>query len=303
MSLPYSQINAITKDLYLPAMVDTIFASNVAFNRFKKSGQYKKGSGNQVVQPLLYATNAQSGWFTGAGTLTVTDTAQFTGAVFPWSESFVPITITKIDEAVNSGAEQVVNLITAKTEAASMSLAATIGTALYEDGSVTSSFDGWKLALAVTGDYASIAKQTYAWWRGNVDSTTTVISYPKLRALIGACTIDSQRPTVIYTTQAIFDDILALIQPQQRIVDSSMADLGFQNVKVDGIPVIVDAKCPAGYLFAINEKSNTLWTLEDFRFDPFIAVSTSAVKTARIFWTGTLACANPRLSGMMTALV
>jgi hypothetical protein len=301
MALTYGELTSITEKMFIPKLVDNIFDSN-AFLAKLKAKAYEKGSGERAIQPLAYATTTAAGRFSGSDTLDTTPNDQITAAEYLWKQYYANITVTRIDELKNSGPEAVINFVKAKVQLAEKSLASLLGTDLLSDGSTTNSIQGLKLAAATSGTHGGIAKASYSWWQGNVDSTTTAVTYPTLRDMMGLCTIDNDMPDMIVTTQAIYSDIVSLFQPQQRFTDSKTADAGFKNIMFEGTPVVIDSHCPSGYIFFVNTKYLTLYWLEDFRFDPFLRVTNQAVTTAKIFWTGALAASNNRMLGMMSAI-
>jgi len=104
------------------------------------------------------------------------------------------------------------------------------------------------------------------WWDcGYLDSTqhtlanqldSTSTSYlPKLFGnLVNGCTVGTYRPTVIVTTEAIFNTYETIVRALQQIPQSVEGDLGFQFLKFRGIPVIHDPYCPAEHVYGLNLK-------------------------------------------------
>lgn len=301
-----SEISSLTQRYLVPKLVDNIFASNILFNRAKKRGWYETlDGGTQISQPLLYATTGNAMRYSGSETLSTVDTQQITDASFDWKEYAVSIPVTRLDELKNSGKNAIISQIKAKVQAAEKSLKDLLGTDLFGDGTTAKAILGLRLIAAATGTYGGLAKGSYSWWQGKVDSTTTALTIASLQGLIGDCTIDTDKPTVIATTQDLFDDLYAALQPQQRFADEDTLKAGFSNLLINGIPVIVDSHCPSGYLFALNENNLHLYAHSDenFRFAPFRQPTNQNVKVAQIFWTGALTCDNCRLQGMATSLV
>jgi hypothetical protein len=302
MALTYGELSSITQNFLVPKLVDNVFDSNVLLSRARKKW-YEKGSGLQVQQPLAYATTTAAGRFSGADTLNNTPNDQVTAATWDWKQYYASIQITRLDELKNSGKEAVINLVKSKVQLAEKSLASLMGTDLFAAGTTANSIVGVKGICAGSGTtYGNISKTDYSWWRGQQDTTTTAITYPKLRDMLGNLSIDNDKPSLIITTKAIYSDIVALLQPQQRFTDAKTADAGFQNVLVEGLPVVQDSHCPSGYIYLLNESYITLYYLEDFRFDPFTKPINQAVSVAHIFWTGALACSNCRLQGEFSAI-
>lgn len=306
MALNYSELNSVTQTYFIPKLVDNIFASNAMFTRMKKKNYEKMDGGTKIIQPLLYAQTSAAGRYSGADTLDTTPNDQITAAEFTWKQYYANITITRIDELQNSGKAQIVNLLKARVQAADKTLSNILGGDLFNDGTQDSkAFPGLKAICAGSGStYGGISKTDYSWWRGVADSTTTVLSMPVLRGMIGDLTIDSDGPTVMVGTQNIYDDIYNLFQPQQRFQDSETIKAGFKNILVEGIPFIVDSHVADGNLFFLNENYINMIAHkdEDFRFEPFIKPTNQNISTAKIYWTGSLTASNCRMQGMFSAI-
>lgn len=298
-----SAISSLTNRYLIPKLVDNIFDSNVLMRRAKSKGWYDTIDGGTTIdQPLVYAQTTAAGWYSGSQTLSTDDNQQITQATWDWKQAYANVTITHIDELINSGSNAIINHLKSKVQLAEKTLKDIFATSLFGDG--TTGIQGIKLICAATGTHGGLAKATYSWWQANVDSTTTVLTPAALQALIGDCTIDSDRPTVIVTTQDLFDDLYNAFQPQQRFADEDTLKAGFTNIIVNGIPVIVDSHCDSGYLYLLNEGyiSIKAHKNENFRFDGFVKPVNQNIKTAKIYWAGAMTSSNNRMHGMFTSL-
>jgi hypothetical protein len=203
----------------------------------------------------------------------------------------------------NSGDAAKVSFVKSKVQLAEKSLAYAMGTDVYT-GSTSASLVGLATMIGSSRTYGGIDSSTYTWFDAQVDSTTTVVTIPKLESMFGLCTIGNVHPSLIITTQSIWDSYFSLLQPQQRFMDSKTADAGWANVTFRGVPVVVDNRCPTYYLYMINEDYVKLYahSKRDFKMEPFIKPVNQDLATAKIYWAGILACDNPRLQGKMSAL-
>lgn len=306
MALNYTQLTAITQDYFLPKVIDNIFNSNALLQRARSKKWYTTNydGGLQIIQPVAYAVTSSSGWFTGAGVLDTSDNDQITAAAFTPAHAYANITITRDDELRNSGKAQVANLIKSKVQIAEKTLADTIGTGLYNDGTTTNAMTGLRLAVDSAGTYGGIDRSAYTWWAAQEDGVTAVTSIAKMQAMFGDCSIGSDKPTVITSTQDLYDAYYALLQPQQRFMDSETAKGGFTNLMFNSVPIVVDSHCPANHMFFLNEDYIELVVHKDenFRFEPFQKVINQAVQAAKIYWYGNLVVSNCRMQGKMNAL-
>lgn len=304
MALSYDDITAVTQEYIEPKMYDNIFASNAGLSRAKSKGWYNKiGGGTKVLTPLLYATNSQGGWYS-TSTLAVTTNAKKTAAEYEWKRLQKPIVVDGLDELKNSGEAQIIDHVKTEVQIASKSAANDMGDALFNDGSTAAEIQGIKLGCAATGTCGGLAKATYSWWQGQVDSSTTSLSLSKMQSLFGDCSQDADRPSVIFTHQDRYDDVYGLLQPQQRFGDADTMKAGFTSILWNGIPIIVDSHCDSTHLYMINENyvEFKVHKSRDFVITKFQAPTNEDAKYAHVFWAGVLAWKNCRMCGMFSAL-
>jgi hypothetical protein len=285
-------------------MVDNIFASNALLQRAKKKWYESVPGGTKIMQPLAYATTSNFEWYTGGSTLNVSSNEQMTSAEFEWKQCKASIVINGTDELKNSGDAQVVNMLKAEVQMAEKSLSDQLGTGLFNAGNTTNAIIGLRAMVLNSGTYGIISRTSNSWWNAQIDSTTTALSLAKAQALYGDCSVDSDRPTVIVTTQNTYDDFYALIQPQQRFGDEETVKAGFTNILWNGLPIIVDSHCPSGYLFMLNEKYISLKYQKDrnFSLTNFQTPVNQDARYAHVFWMGALTGSNCRMQGAFTAL-
>jgi len=303
MALTYNEITAITEKYFQPKLVDNIFDSNVLFARLKGKQQMLSG-GEKVLCPVAYATTTASGSYSGADALNTTPNDQITAAEFDWTQYYANITITGLDELKNAGDAAKVSFVKSKVQLAEKSLADNLGTDLYNLGTTSGALIGLRLAVDSAGTYGGVARGSYSWWAAQEDGTTTTLTYPAIESVYGDCTVGKSKPTIMPTTQDIFDDYLGLLQPQQRFTDSKTADAGFLNCMFRSTPIIVDNSCPASHLFFLNEDYLHLFvhSKRNFKLEPFIKPTNQDVATAKIYWAGVLAIDNCRMQGKMNAI-
>lgn len=303
MALTYDQISAITEKKFIPKLVDNIFDSIPLFLRLKKKQKLQSG-GTQVLVPLNYALNGSGGWYAGSETLDTTDTENITAAAFSWAQLYENISIKRSDELKNMGDAAKVNFVKSKIEIAEKSMADRLGDGVYSDGSNSKSIVGTQVFIATSNTYGGISQSSYSWWQGNVDSTTTTMTISALQTMWGNCTVGSEHPSIVVSTQTNYDRFYALLQPQQRFMDAQMAKAGFTSLMFNGAPWVVDSKCPSGDVIMLNEKYLDLYPHKDenFRFKPFAEPVNQNLKLAKIYTMLVFASSNNRMHGTLNAL-
>jgi hypothetical protein len=306
MAINLGEVGAITQKYFVPKLVDNIFASNPLLQRAKRKWMDVVDGGATVEFPVAYAQTTAAGWYAGADPLDTTANDQIDNATFNWAQAYANITITRADELKNSGRSQIINLVKAKVQLAEKTLADKVGTALYNGTAANKQIVGLETAIATASTYAGISQTTYTWWAAQIDSTTTVLTVPTIRKLIGSCTVGSDRPTVATTTQTYWNAMYNLVQPQQRFVDEETANAGFTNILWEGLPVLVDSHVGSTNLLTfLNEDYVHLVVHKDenFRFEPFVKPVNQNLSTAKVYLMAVLAVDNPRMNGAFTALV
>ena len=130
MSLNYDSLSALTRDKFLPVLVDNIFNSNPIALKLLKNGE-KLGGGKKIITPLEYGTNGAQGFYNGYDVLDTTPSDPITAAEWNWKQAFSSITISGEEELKNNGDSQVLSLLKAKMKNAEKSLKDLFGQKLF----------------------------------------------------------------------------------------------------------------------------------------------------------------------------
>lgn len=305
MALTYSQISAVTRNKFVPKLVDNIFDSDPLLQRAKDRGWYTRIDGGEtILQPLLYASTTASGSYNPTDVLNTTDNDQMTAASYAWRFYYANITIARADELKNMGDSRVLNFVKQKTMAAEMSLKDKLQDGLYSDGTTASDIGGLRLIVDSANTVGGISQSSYSWWQSQEDSSTTTLTLSAWQTQFNTLTIDGNTPTVGMCTRSIYNSYYALLQPQQRFMDAKTAKAGFQSLMFNGVPVISGSKVPANHHFWLNENFLHLYYHpdEDFRFEDFQKPVNQNIKLGKIYWAGNLGSSNNRMHGKFTAL-
>lgn len=305
-TINWDNINTTTDRVIMPKIVDNIFRSNPLQAKLYKKGT-KLDGGAYITQPLIYG-EGPGGFFTGSAVLDTSAAEILTSAVFEWKFAYASATMEWADELKNAGASAVAKIVMAKMQTMEKTIRNIMGQGIYSDGTDVASIVGLRAMVSGTGTtYGGISKTTNSWWRSQIDSTTTLatLSMLTMRNLLGLATEDTDTPDMGVTTQAIYDRVYSLFQPQQRFMDSATLKAGFQNILIEGRPLIVDSHCPTGYLFWLNTDYIDFVThsAANFKRKPWVEPWNQEVRTTRILWAGNLTGSNCRYQAAHTALV
>lgn len=320
MALSYDNLSALTKDKYIPLLVDNIFESNVLTKRLLKKSK-ASASGNKVLQPVEYAKSSSTNFYNGYDIMDTSPSELFTDSEWEWKQMYATISISGREEALNDGAERVIDLLEAKVKNAEKSMKDLFGTTLYGNTDGTGNeFVGLQKMIHTSRTVGGINSSDYSWWdAGYVVASGNSPTYADLatdgdadfiqdhlRKAVSSLTIDGSRPTMIVTTPIILDAYEESLTAQKRFgaSASSEADAGFRNLLFRDIPVFADDHCPAGMMFLINENFIQFrhHRKRNFSFEPYQKPLNQDARVAKIQWLGALTCSAPRYMGKITGL-
>lgn len=263
MSELYGQrIQTTVQTHYLPFVVDTILNSNVMFQRVVRAA--KKWSGRTLRSPIKVSKNITGTSFRGFDTFSVaaTDNRQF----LEFTPSFYQITCALPGDelSVADTEDKVLDLMKLTIQSDTEDMADDLGTIFYADGTGNGSKDPLGLG-ALVDDGTSVAtigglsRTTYPTLASTVTASSGTLTLAKVDTLWIAVTSGAQKPTAIYTTEAVFNFYGQLLRPQERInkdvgtMKGLSGGTGFVALAYNGKPVLMDEKCTSGAFIMLNE--------------------------------------------------
>tara|TARA_Y100001938_G_scaffold14676_1_gene18174 strand:- start:1682 stop:2815 length:1134 start_codon:yes stop_codon:yes gene_type:complete len=150
-------VSALTKDVFLPILVDNIFNSNVLCHKLLKNAELLDG-GAQIVTPIEYAQNHNnnSGWLElgGLGSTGQTATEVAQKATWNWATAYNSIVLSGEEQFVNAGANQVLSVLKARMSNAEKTIKDLFGTGMFNAGLVSNGLTTLNGAGSLaSGDY------------------------------------------------------------------------------------------------------------------------------------------------------
>lgn len=167
-------------------------------------------------------------------------------------------------------------LLMGEIDSAAQQLAKTINKELYTGTGATNRIHGLLAsgapAIGPTGAYAGVNPATsgYEQWAGNeVDAAGAPISFELLRSLRKAVYVASGKKFDLFVCDPTqYAAIGALFGEQRRWTDTVRTAMGtiklaggFTALEFDGIAIVEDVDCPAGYVLGINTSEIALQEL------------------------------------------
>ena len=133
-----STVSALTREKFMPVLVDNIFNSNALCLKLLKNAD-KLDGGVKINVPVETAQNGNSDWLADTGlTATaqaMTDIAE--KAVYSWATAYNSINISQNEIHMNQGSNQVLSMLKAKMKNAEKTIRNLFGTGMFATSVVT----------------------------------------------------------------------------------------------------------------------------------------------------------------------
>ena len=125
-------VSAITRDKFMPILVDNIFNSNILCHKLLRNAD-KLDGGVAINVPVEIAQNQNSAWLApgGLGDTTQTKSDVATKAVYNWATLYNSVIIDGSEQHINMGSNQVLSMLTSLMKNAEKTIKDKIGSALF----------------------------------------------------------------------------------------------------------------------------------------------------------------------------
>lgn len=275
-------VNTITQDEILPSVVDSVLNSNVLTLRLMSNP--KPWAGEQLKVPVKVSKNAAGGSFDGFDSFSTSRSNTRISMAFGPKGYYQSVVISNLERAVNAGKSKVIDLVAVEMDSSQQDMTDGIGTAFYSDGTGNGSKDFTGLAAAVddgsvAGTYGGKSRTTYTTLKSSVTAALGNLTLAAMATSYDAATKGSDRPTIIVTTEAVWGYYEQLLQPTvvanydsggfSQVTKQGTAqnrgalkgEIGFDALWYRGTPVVKDEKCTSGYMYFLNEKYLSWYSL------------------------------------------
>jgi hypothetical protein len=318
-----NEINSISRRYIYPTLVDNVYRSNLMFFRANARNKKMVQGGYQIEIPLVYGRFAAGGFYTGFDLLDVSPSDTVKNAAYDWKQAYVPVTVDGLTLIRADSPEAVVNFLSFYFEQAQTELAEILGVGVWSNVvSNNKSVDGLVGAIdngAVAATYGGLSRASNTFWNSQVSTAAVPLTLAQIQSLFGNTTEGGRHPTIIVTTQNVYNLYWALntgvqsatgvpgqafpVQPEGH--DVQLAQAGFTNLVFNGVPITVDSHVPAGQMFFINEDYLYLYVnpRADFNMKEFREPVNQDAMTSLILWAGNMCFSNVLRHGKMTGIL
>ena len=254
-NVDYSTLNALTKEQYIPTLVDNIKKKSVLLSKFLSSSK-PNASGKKIVVPVEYAdANSSSyGFYSTYDDLGVYPDEFAKQVSYDWSQAHASVAISGFEERVNDNPEKLVDLLSSKMKSAEKTLMKFFSGVLYGFNDLKSIANQTSALGGITpGNTAGTLEKI---WKGAFDvSKATVINDVDdsgkalfdnfsqvideiLREAFEIFHRDSgEQPKMIVVPQIVADAYEQHLSDKKRapsMASSEIADAGFSGFKYRG---------------------------------------------------------------------
>jgi hypothetical protein len=316
---------------YRKKLIENLLGQQALFWQLNQRGfvQEDKG-GRSIVTPLMYGENSTVQSYAGWDLLDVTPQEGMTSAEFDWKFIAGTVTISGEEEFKNSGDKnKIFNLLESKIRQLELSMQLEMNKQLFADGSGNGYKDITGLAAAVEdgatwSTYGGIDRNVAAnsWWRNKYIEYDTFMGSAKkfhdaysvsssiggiaaMRNLYNSCTIGNSSPTLIVTTQDIYEAYEADAEgKKQRVTDTKMYDAGFQNLVFKGTPMIFDEDMDDEGVLMLNAEylKFVIGKGRNFTTTPFVKPQNQDAKVSQVLWAGNIVTSKSDQHGRISNL-
>lgn len=236
-------------------VADNVSNHNALLNVMKRKKKMKTYSGGYEIQePLEYADNSTTQRYSGYDQLNTQASDVLTSAKYDWKQIALHVSASGREIRMNSGKEQMINLVKARKTNAMHSAANFMSTDIYSDGSLSNQIGGLANLIQTNGQgtVGGLNAATYDFWRNqfkemtgtNLAATPTVANAASMKADMNSLWLSTVRgndkPDLIVMTHDFYALYETGEQQLQRYSDGELAKAGFETLKYKSADVVFD---------------------------------------------------------------
>jgi hypothetical protein len=303
----FDEILSTTLKNYIPKLTDNIFSARPLFYALTNGQTIRRVSGGaKIVVPIIYGTNSTAGSYSGVDTIDITAQTGISAAEYDWKQYAATVTISGIEEAKNNGEAAIIDLLEGKIFQTQETVIENMNTMFWADGTGNSSKDWNGLHLIVAKPNTSLGgidptDSGNSWWASTETDENGALTQLTMANVYNSVSVGNDQPTIIITTQTLYEKYESLLESQIRYTDTDVADGGFQNLLFKGAPVTFDGATTSGQMMFLNTKYLQLVAHSDvwFKPTPFVRPTNQDAVFSQLLCYGNLTCSNRARQGYL----
>ena len=311
----YNDVFTVTLENRSKSLADNVSKNNALLSRLKSKGNLRPISGGSKILEELEYGEGDMVWYSGYDTISYTPKQLFSAAEYALKLCAVPVAVSGEELLINSGDEQVMDLLEKRIANAEKTMCNKMSAALFGDGTASSGKAIGGLVLLVADDPTSgtvggINRATTGneFWRNK--SLSAALTADNIRTnmdkLYLNCSRGTDKPDLIVCDDEMYSLYEKSVSDLQRFTNPNMADAGFVSLKYKGADVIFDGgqggNCPAKHMYFLNTDFIYLRSHKD-RNMKVIGGERMAVNQDALYkiigWAGNMTMSNAATQGVL----
>lgn len=260
----YTEIATTTLVHRSKTLADNVSKNNAFLYRISEKGNKKPVSGGRtIVRELEYQENGTFTRYAGYDAVSIAPSDTFSAAEFDWKQAAVAVSMSGLEQLMNSGPDAVIDLLEARIKNAERTMMNNIAVDCYSDGTASGSKQIGGLQLLVadspsTGTIGGINRATWTFWRNYQTSLTFTATgiQAGLNTMYVNLVRNQDKPDLWMSDNTGWTSYLGSLQAIQRITNDKMAQAGFTNLKfMEGDFVLdggIGGGAPSSHVYALN---------------------------------------------------
>lgn len=247
---------------------DAVSINSALMYRLKEKGKVRPFSGGRtIVEEVEYAENSTYLRYNGFEPLNIQPSEVVTAAEFQIKQAAMAVTISGLEQLMNSGKEQIIDLMEMRVSNAEKSFVNNLTRDMYSDGTATGGkqIGGLRSLVADTGlgTVGGISSDSWSFWRNQIydfSSNSATASATTIQNAMNNLYVrlirNRDKPDLIVADNTYWLFYLQSLQSIQRITNSKLAEAGFENLKFMSADVVLDGglngAAPSAHMYFLN---------------------------------------------------
>lgn len=231
-------------------LADTVTKNNILLFEMRRRGRQKTIAGGLTIStPIMIGEeNTNFMWYQGREPLNVNGMEVLTSAEVPWKQYACGVSISGLEILQNSGPEQILNMLEVRIQHAEKTIQNQLHRSSHGDGTGSGGKELGGIRLMISdvagATVGGISAATYTWWDnqrlilGSAPTSSNI--YSSMLNMHMACSRGTDKPNLILSDNSYYAVYANSLQSQQRFMDKSLANAGFENVMFHMTPVVYD---------------------------------------------------------------
>ncbi len=323
VSVDWGDVVTSTLEMRSKKLGDNISNNNALLKVLRSKGKEKTVSGGrEIMQELRYAQNGTFMFYSGYEFLNIALNDTMTAARFPWKQASIAVTISGLEDLMNAGEEQMLDLIEERVETAELTFWNNMSAAIYSDGTGWSGKQVNGLAALVSltptvGVVGGIDRSAQVWWRNASTNLGAGPTSANIQGYMNTMAVSLKRNSdgvdLIVADNNYYLAYLGSLQAIQRIMENPdrKAGAGFTSLAYYGAGKAVDVVLDGGRNGQIRPNTMYFLNTDYLMYRPHAARNFKVIgngdrtnvnqdaKVRIMAWAGNMTANNLSLQGVL----